>query len=194
MNTLPAEYLRDSLNTIHSVPEVLMDEFLALWEICEAERKEVVTQAGRREHYLYYVLEGCQKAYFLNDGKEHIVAFSCPHAFTCIPESFLTGNVSLYDWQCIEHSRFLRISRTAFFAFIEEHPAFERMLWKQLLGTVNGLVRRYHRLLAFSMEERFRDLMHNSPSLINRVPQKDLASYLRIDPTNFSKLINSLKI
>lgn len=68
------------------------------------------------------------------------------------------------------------------------------MLWKKLLGTVNGLVMRYHRLLAYSMEERFKDLMKNNSHLINKIPQKDLANYLKIDPTNFSKLLNNIKI
>ena len=36
--------------------------------------------------------------------------------------------------------------------------------------------------------------MKNSPHLLNHVPQKDIANYLKIDPMNFSKLINRIRI
>jgi CRP-like cAMP-binding protein len=188
------EHLKRSLRRIHPIPDPLMEDFLDLWELHTAVKKERVTEIDRIERYLYYIIEGSQKAYFINDGKEFIVAFSYPYAFTCIPESFLTQKPSKYCWQCIEESKFLRISYSTFFSFIKDYPVFETLLWKKLIGTVNGLVERYHRLLAYSMEERFRDLMKNSPELINRIPQKDLANYLKIDPTNFSKLINTIKV
>ncbi|MBK9452185.1 MAG: hypothetical protein IPN95_22740 [Bacteroidetes bacterium] len=66
-----------------------------------------------------------------------------------------------------------------------------RQATAQVLG---GLVQRHYELLAFSMEERFTAFMERSAHLINLVPHKQLASYLGIDPTNFSKLLNSRKI
>lgn len=188
------KHLKDRINKIHSIPEDQMNDFLDLWDIFYAGKKEIITEANRTERYLYFILKGSQKAYFLNEGKEFIVAFSYPYAFTCVPESFLTQKPSKYYWQCISDSMFLRISYNSFFNFIQEHQNFETMLRKKLIGTLNGLVMRYHRLLAFSMEERFRDLLQNSPQLLNMIPQKDLANYLKIDPTNFSKLINNLKL
>ena len=43
-------------------------------------------------------------------------------------------------------------------------------------------------------ESRFKKYTKRSPHLLNMIPQKDIASYLRIDPTNFSKLINTIKL
>jgi hypothetical protein len=53
-----------------------------------------------------------------------------------------------------------------------------------------GVIERQHELLAFDMETRFKTFVQRSPHLLNMVSQKDIASYLRIDSTNFSKLIN----
>ena len=171
-----------------------MNDFLGCWEVKTAKKKEIITEIGTTEKQLHFITEGVQKAYYIHDGSEYNIAFSYPYAFTCVPESFLTQQPSLYCWQCVTESTFLKISYTRFFSFVEKYPEFETLLRKKLIGTLLGLGNRYHRLLTYTMEERFRDLMTNSPQLINTVPQKDLANYLKIDPTNFSKLINSIKL
>jgi len=186
--------LRNSIKNIHDIQDEKLSLFLNLWQLFEAKRKDIITEADKTEHYLYFVMEGSQKAYFLHDGKEHIIAFSYPYSFTCVPESFLTQKPSKYYWKAISDSAFLRISYNAFFDFVKQHQEFETLLWKKLLGTINGLVNRYHRLVALTMEERYKDLMNNSPQLLTFVPQKEIANYLKIDPTNFSKLINNVKI
>jgi CRP-like cAMP-binding protein len=188
------EELKKYLNKIHPIPDTLMNEFLERWIVKTAHKKEIITEINTIDRYLYFIAKGAQKAYYLTDGNEYIIAFSHPYTFTCIPESFLTQKPSNYCWQCVTESEFLQISHRQFFDFIEKHSEFETLLWKNLIGTLGGLVNRYHRLLAFSMEERFRDLMKNSPHLLNLVPQKDIANYLKIDPTNFSKLINRIRI
>ncbi|MFT7273137.1 MAG: CRP-like cAMP-binding protein, partial [Spirosomataceae bacterium] len=37
-------------------------------------------------------------------------------------------------------------------------------------------------------EERFSDLMENNPSLMNRVPQHQIASYLGVTPESLSRI------
>jgi hypothetical protein len=57
-----------------------------------------------------------------------------------------------------------------------------------------GMINWHYELLAFDIEKRFKLFAKRSSHLFNTVPHKYLASYLRIDPTNFSKLINNVKI
>jgi hypothetical protein len=49
-------------------------------------------------------------------------------------------------------------------------------------------------MLTLTMEERYKDFMKTSPQLINQIPHKEIANYLKIDPTNFSKLLNTSRI
>ena len=58
-----------------------------------------------------------------------------------------------------------------------------------LIDTLN----RYYELMAFDIETRFLNFMNRSPHLLNMISQKDLASYLRINQTNFSKLKRNVK-
>ena len=132
------EPLKKYLNNIHPVPDRLMNDFLDLWNVINADKKEIITNINSVDRYLYFILKGVQKAYYLTEGDEYIIAFSHPYAFTCIPESFLTQKPSNYCWQCITEREFLRISYRQFFSFVNEHRDFETLLWKNLIGTLGA--------------------------------------------------------
>ena len=186
--------LKKYLNKIHKIPDDLLEDFVNAWHHKAGERKKIITHKDSVERYLYFTTKGIQKAYYIKDDKEFIVAFTYPFAFTCIPESFLTQRPSKYSFECLTESEFLRISYTAFIGFVDRNHAFETLLRKTLIGTLGGVVTRYHRILTLSIEERFKDFMRNSPQLINQIPHKEIANYLKMDPTNFSKLLNTVKI
>ncbi|MBK9981031.1 MAG: Crp/Fnr family transcriptional regulator [Saprospiraceae bacterium] len=186
--------LKTYLNKIHKIPDNLLNEFHNAWYHKAGARKEIITHKDSVERYLYFTTKGIQKAYYIKDGKEFNVAFTYPFAFTCIPESFLTQKPSRYSFECLTESEFLRISYADFIGFVEKHHEFESLLRKTLIGTLGGVVNRYHRILTLSIEERFKDFMKNSPQLINQIPHKEIANYLKIDPTNFSKLLNTVRI
>jgi len=188
------EKLKKYINSIQNIDDPLLDDFLQFWNEKKGTKKEIITEIDTTENYLYFTTKGVQKAYYITEGKEYIIAFTYPYAFTCIPESFLTQEPSNYCFECINESEFLRISHHNFFNFVASHNEFETLLRKSLIQIMNGIVKRYHRLLAFSMEERFQSFMKTSPALINQIPHKDIANYLKMDQTNFSKLINRIKI
>lgn len=188
------EELRNYIAKIHPIPIELMEQFLDCWKVKKAKKKEIVIRSDSTTRYLHFTTRGIQKAYYIKDGKEYNIAFTYPFAFTCVPESFLTQKPSNYSFQCITDSEFLAISHSDFFHFVDNHHEFETLLRKTLIGTLNGVVNRYHRLLTMSIEERFIDFMHNNPQLINQVNHKEIANYLKIDPTNFSKLLNTVKV
>ena len=187
------EELKKYINKIHTIPDKLLDEFIKQWEFKKSDKKEIVTMSQTIERYLYFTTKGIQKAYYVKDDKEFIVAFTYPFAFTCIPESFLTQKPSFYTFECLTESEFLRISYNDFSTFIERNHEFEVLLRKTLISALGGVVNRYHKILSQTMTERFSDFMKNSPQLINQIPHKEIANYLKMDPTNFSKLLNSIK-
>ena len=79
-----------------------------------------------------------------------------------------------------------------FLLLLRDHE-FEVLLRKTLISALGGVVNRYHKILSQTMTERFSDFMKNSPQLINQIPHKEIANYLKMDPTNFSKLLKFYK-
>src|SRR3954470_16045262 len=129
------EELKNYISRIHKIPDELLNEFIASWNLKYASRKEIITNTGVTERYLYFTIKGFQKAYYIKDDREFIIAFTYPFAFTCIPESFLTQQASKYSFECLTDSEFLRIYYNDFFGFVEKHAEFETLLRKTLIRT-----------------------------------------------------------
>jgi CRP-like cAMP-binding protein len=182
------------LQSIHPLEEPVLSEYLSHCVPYELPRKSIMIAEGETERHLYFVLEGIQKSYYMGGRKMHVIAFAYAPSFSGIPESFFAQQPSRYYLETVTYSRFLRISYTTHQQLLEAHRPIETLYRKTLEGFLYGVIQRQHELLAYTMEERFRVFVNRSAHLLNMVPHKDLASYLRIDPTNFSKLLGKNRI
>lgn len=186
--------LQTLVQSIHPLSEKAMEAFIHSFESVHCKKKAYLTRQGETEQYMYFVEEGVQRSFYSKDGKDHTIAFTYPPSFSGIPESFIGQRPSHYFLQCITDSQLLRISYDRLQELVTEYRDIETFMRKSTEFVLIGLLERQYELLALNMEERFRVFVKRSPHLLNLVPHKHLASYLRIDPTNFSKLLNSIKI
>ena len=187
--------LRDFLKSIdHTISEEILNAYTDHWSEQHFTKKKIITQEGQVQRNMYFILDGIQKSYFLNDGKEHVMAFTYAPSLSGIPESFFSQEPSKYHLETITDTRLLKIPYEKHMQLLKEHRSIESLFRIVTESILAGLVHRHHELMAFDMETRFRNFLQRSPHLLNRVPHKDLASYLRIDPSNFSKLLGKVKI
>lgn len=186
--------LKEFLQKIHPISEDILEQYIVHWKECAESGKTLLTSAGKTERYMYFVVEGIQKSYYLNEGKEHIIAFTYPPSFSGIPDSFLTQTPSKYYLETITESKFLRLPYKRHRGLMAKFRPIETLFRKTTEAILIGVLERHYELMAYTIEERFKAFMKRSPHLLNMIPHKDLASYLRIDPTNFSKLLSSVKL
>ncbi|GAB3900964.1 Crp/Fnr family transcriptional regulator [Larkinella knui] len=175
--------------------ETEWEAFAACWHPVEYKRKTILTAAGEIERYLYFVVEGVQRAYYVGDGKrDATLIFSYTGSMSGIIDSFQLQKPSLYYLETLTASRLLRLSFPDFDRLLSTYPALER--WGRIgtAAAMSGLMERYIELMTFSAEEKFRVLLTRSPHVLQLIPHKYLASYLGLDPTTFSKLLASVKL
>ncbi len=169
--------------------------FAAGWQTVTVKRKTVLTVAGETERYLYFVIEGVQRAFYLgDDNREATIVFTYPHSFSGVADSFLTQTPSAYFLETITASYLLRTDHARIAALQQQYPAIASMIFKATAFALKGALERHIELQCFSNEEKFRVLLKRSPHILQIVPHKYLASYLGIDPSNFSKLMNSVML
>ena len=171
-----------------------MMEFFDLWTEAHYSKRSVLTQAGDIQRDTYFVLEGMQKSYYLKDGKQHVIAFTYAPSLSGIPESFFMQAPSRYFLETISDTRLLKLNYEMHQAMMTKHRVLETLMRKMTELVLAGVIERHHELMAHDIETRFKNFVERSPHLLNMISQKDLASYLRIDPTNLSKLLHSIKI
>lgn len=186
--------MKKFLSDIYEVNGKLLDEYLSHWSEYSIPKKTIITECGMTERYIYFVEEGIQKSYYLNEGKQHVMFFAYNPSFSGIMESFFTQTPSKYYLESITDSKLLRLSYKKHKQLIQEHRELETLFRKLTEQFLISIIERHHQLMAFNTETRFKNFVKRSPHLLNMISQKDIASYLRIDSTNFSKLINTIKI
>lgn len=170
-------------------------EFLDIWEPVRFARKALITRSGEKEKYLYFVIEGVQRVcYHDDDDHEATLVFTYPPSFAGVLDAFMLQTPSRYDFEALTKSSLLRTDQVKFQRMLERYPELDRFSRDLLHLVLSGLLERLVELQAFSSEEKFRRLLKRSPHILQHVPHKYLANYLGIDPTNFSKLMNSVKL
>lgn len=189
------ESLKNILQLKEPVSDHIWNIFTSIWHPYSAKRKEVITRTGDTEHYLYFVTQGVQRVvYFDRQEREATLVFTYAPSFGGVLDSFMLQKPSLYDYESLTPSEFIRTTYKDFHQMKVVFPHLEQIISNGLSATISGLLERMVELQCFSSEEKFKRLMQRSPHILQLVPHKYLANYLGIDPTNFSKLINSVKI
>jgi CRP-like cAMP-binding protein len=192
---METELLKSFLNKLYTLSASELDSFTANWQPVTFKRKTILTAAGETERYLYFVLEGVQRAFYLGDeNKEATIVFTYPPSFSGVADSFLTQTPSLYFLETITASRLLRISYDEIQHQIKTCPAIQQLIFKATAFALKGALERHIELQCYTNEEKFKVLLKRSPHVLNLVPHKYLASYLGMDATNFSKLLATVRL
>ncbi len=171
------------------------EQFAAIWQPYSVKRKEVLTRAGETEKYLYFVVDGVQRIYYFDEQeREATILFTYSPTFGCVLDSYMLQKPSVFYYEALTPSVFLRAPHAALQQLLKTNPAIEVMVRDSITVSLSGILHRLVELQCFSSEEKFRKLLQRSPHILQLVPHKYLANYLGIDATNFSKLINRVKI
>jgi len=155
----------------------------------------VLTAAGETERYLYFILEGVQRAFYIgSDQPEATIVFTYPHSFAGVADSFLTQQPSKFFFETLTASKMLRTSYQQIQQLMDKYRSIERLIRISTSFALAGVLERQIELLSFTAEEKFRTLLKRSPHVLQLIPHKYLASYLGFDASTFSRLLATVRI
>lgn len=191
----PKDLLLKTINNIHPLKEDDFEQFYALLKPISSKRKEILTYAGAEEKYLYFVIDGLQRMYYLDEqNREATLLFTYSGNFGGILDSMMNHKPSKFYYETLNPSTFLRASFQQVETLAHSNLEISSLLQKGLIGAFSGVLERLVEIQCFSSEEKFKQLLQRSPHILQIVPHKYLANYIGIDATNFSKLVNSVKM
>jgi CRP-like cAMP-binding protein len=156
-------------------------------------KKEVVTKEGDIENYYNFIVRGLARKYY-KKGKEEInTQISCEGQIIHSQESFHSRTPSEYVVETIEPCIFLSLTYDDQENTYLKYPKLER-LGRLAITTLFVVKDRWQmQMIKLTPRERFLAFVHKNPHLIQRVPQKFLASYLNIKPETFSRFKHLLR-
>ncbi|UGS23259.1 Crp/Fnr family transcriptional regulator [Flavobacterium channae] len=151
--------------------------------------KTVILNAGEICKYSYFVNSGLLRSFSINDNiTEHVLQFACEGWWIGDMYSLLTqkpGNLFIEVIEDAEVVLLPKENQDELYHLIPKLERFFRILIE------NSLVAHQERLmdnLSLTAEERFEKFCSKYPTLIQRVPQKQIASYIGVTPEFFSKM------
>jgi CRP-like cAMP-binding protein len=154
---------------------------------------EFITVPGQIQREVFFVKSGVQMSYFDTENKTHVIAFTYAPNLCAIPESFFFQSPSKYYLTCLTDTELEYISFEKLQSLFDNSQQIERLFRRMTEAVLSGIINRHIELHSMTIEERFKVFCQRSPHLLQLVPHKYIASYLNIDPTNFSKLFNKVK-
>ena len=189
------EKLRSVIYQLHTIDTAAWTDFSNIWEVVSVKRKINLTSPGQIEKYTYFILEGIQRIYYLGeDGNEATIVFTYAGDFGGVLDSYLLQMPSNYYYETLSKSTMLRCTKIDFDEVQQKHASIKKAIDRALYLGFSGTMTRLAELQCLTSEEKFRKLLKRSPHILHLIPHKYLANYIGIDPTNFSKLLNNVKL
>lgn len=161
--------------------------------ILHFKKKTIITEAGNRELYLYFVVKGLIREFFYKGKQEITTDIISEGTITGSVTSFFTGAPSHYCLQAMEACTLISIHKGKLEELYRSDRKWER--FGRVL-TAHFLMQQEWNILSsvrLTPREMFLQFFENHADLLQRVPQKYLASYLHIKPETFSRMKHLLR-
>ncbi len=173
------------------------EELLGLMQYCEFrkfDKKTIIVQEGEVDNYLNMVVKGLVIKYVRVKKIHRILQLATEGHVIHSEISFLTRTASTVVLETLEPTVLVSIRHDKMEEALDKYPQGERLGRLILTGMyIKKDEHRYNRL-SKPMRQRFLDYLHHHPHMLQRVPQKYLASYLNIKPETFSRLKHLVKL
>ena len=156
-------------------------------------KNELLTKAGDVENYFNFIIKGLIRKYYQKGKHEINTQISTEGHIIHSQESFHMRSPSEYSIVTIEPSTVVSISYEDLESVFDKSKKMEHLGRLVITHTMMLKDRWQTQLLKMTPRERFLNFVTRNPELMQRVPQKLLASYLNIKPETFSRFKHLLK-
>ena len=177
------------------LPDDDRDALEAMLDVVDGNKGDVLVHQGVRDMEQFFILDGMLKRVVSNpEGKEMILRFAAEGDIETSYAAWRMGMPTPYSIVCVTKARVLRLPMAQWAAFLERHrptkdrfeSAVMRLMTEVMAHTVT-----LHLLDAPGRVQRF---ARKRPDLLDRIPQKQLASHLNLSAETLSRLRHSGKI
>ena len=154
-------------------------------------RSEFLKSAICVDTNLYFVVSGSLKIFVVDGYEENIIRFGYKNNLIAVLDSFIHEQPSDLYIQAIKKSELKVIGKTRFMNLVSR-SAENTNAWLGILGNlVLQQMERERDILTSSPVERYKRVLKRSPQLFQEIPNKYIASYLRMTPETLSRIKKS---
>jgi CRP-like cAMP-binding protein len=191
------EHVRPFFQFLHKFIDLSEEEFNE-WirpylELRIFRKKQTITRQGEIENYMNFITKGLVRKFYKKEENEVITQISTEGHLINAQESFHSRMASEYWIEAIEPTTMVSVTYDDLERIYSLNAKMERL--GRLVITFSMVIKDKWQtnMIRMTPRERFLDFVRKNPELLQRVPQKYLASYLNIQPETFSRFKHMLK-
>jgi CRP-like cAMP-binding protein len=183
------EMLYRNMNTISPIPEDDWEIAQKILKLKTIKANQTIFSGGQVFHSILFINKGLIRTYYISEeGNDMTFQIYEENTYAVDYASFVSQQPSQLTCETLEDSEVVFIPYSPLNQLYRVLPSFNRF---GRLVAEGAFVRAYNRafsLLTESAKKRYDRLLQERPSLIKRVRQYYLASYLGITPQSLSRI------
>lgn len=180
--------LKVYLEKISSLTKEDWDSTLQSFKEEKYKKGDYFIKEGEYSNKVSFVSKGLFKLYYLAEGQEKIMLFFAEGQFLTDYFGYLTQTPSIRPIEALEDSVVYTITRDKLNHLIKTSQTWSNIARIMAERAYILAVQRANRLLHDDFDTRFITFMTVYPSLLQRVPQYMIASYLDMTPETLSRV------
>lgn len=182
------EILQRFLSKFKELTAIQVQELSELMTVVEFKASQNLVIEGQKCNLCYFVLKGCLRQYIIQDGIEKTTAIYTEYQAVNYysnqsqqeqSESFLT---------CVEDSILLVGNPETDKEIFDKFPILLEITRKMVETELGEAQNAIAKIITSNPEQRYLNLLAERPELLQRVPQKIIASYLGITSESLSRI------
>lgn len=182
-----AEIFKNTFDPYFNAPIEIWETFVQHGQLIETAKNEVIKKYGEAEKYFYFIIKGSGGIMFFQNNNYLCIDLCYENDFFGDYLSFITNQKTDLEVICFEPSILFRIdkqnfeelSKTEYGRIICQTASESLYIHKQTQQL---------ELLSKTAEQRYLEILEKQPNIIQRTPNKYIASYLGITPESFSRI------
>jgi CRP/FNR family transcriptional regulator, dissimilatory nitrate respiration regulator len=169
-----------------------LDDMLS---IVDCAKGDFLLHQGVHEMEQYFVLDGLLKRLVSNaDAKEMILRFADERDIETSYAAWRLNMPTPYAIACVTKARVAKLPMPQWVNFLERRPALKADFEYQVMRLMSDVMAHTITLHLLDAPGRVHRFMRKHPDLVERIPKKELATYLNIAAETLSRLKQRGKI
>ncbi|NQU35899.1 MAG: Crp/Fnr family transcriptional regulator [Bacteroidetes bacterium] len=188
MKKIYKDQLRAYINHIVPITEFDWSLFDQRLYYKEYNKNDLLSETGEVENYIYFIVEGVARICHYKKGVEYTLRFNFPISIFNSYSSFVSRTPSLICVEALTELKLFRMSYMDMQTLYNESPTAERVGRRMVELLYVQREMKELQMHTRTAEDYYNELVKTSPDLIEKIPQKHLASYLGITPESLSRI------
>lgn len=163
--------------------------------VVDCQKGDFLLHQGVHEMEQYFILDGILKRVVSNSAaKEMILRFAAERDMETSYAAWCLKTPAPYSILCVTKARVAKLPLPQWVAFMERHPEIKKTFEYDVMSVMSEIMAHTITLHLLDAPGRVHRFLRKHPELFDRIPKKELASYLNLSAETLSRLKQRGKI